>query len=294
MVTVTRALFVLALTGACSMSVGPDQPWVPIEEISGALSPELVEPASLLAEPKGPVRIVTYNVQYGPDVPGLAAAIGGDSALASGDVFLIQEIESYPGEGQSRAGQLADALGLGYVYVPARQRDQGTHGLAILSRFPITNVNRMDLPDVSQTLLHRIAIEADIDLGAVALHVIDVHLDTKLDTRERIAQLHPVVISAPDTSVVAGDFNMSWVEWAHGVPILTASASDQAPAVDSYMRALDFDTPAAAAGPTEHMYGIEQRLDAIYTRGTSTIFGGVPRVGPSDHWPMWADVTPPD
>jgi endonuclease/exonuclease/phosphatase family metal-dependent hydrolase len=293
MAAVTRWLSVLLLASGCGMSIGPDQPWVPIADISGELSAELVAPTIRAAPNAGTARIVTYNVQYAPDVAAIAAAILATPDLADADVFLIQEIEAYPSEDGSRARQLASALQLGYVYVPARSKNGGTHGLAILSRFPIENVMRMDLPEASQTIQHRIAISADIDLGGRSLSLVDLHLDTKLNARERIAQLHPAVIDAPQEVIVAGDFNMSWVEWVNGVPILTASASDQAPIIDSYMRGLYFATPTSGSGPTETMYGIEQRLDAIYTRGLPSTFGGVPRVGPSDHWPMWIDVEKP-
>lgn len=291
MVTVKLALLAL-VTGACGISVGPDKPWVPIDDATSDLAPELVAPPSQAAPHDGPVRLVTYNVQYGPDIPAIADVIANDPALASADAFFIQEIESYPGEGGSRASRLAAALQLGYVYVPARLRNGGTHGLAILSRYPLTNVMRMDLPEVSQSSYQRIAVSAELDLGTHTLSVIDVHLDTLLNAGERIAQLHPVVIDAPPQSIIAGDFNMSRIEWLDGVPILSASASDQAPVVDSYMQGIGFATPCAESGPTEHMYGLEQRLDAIYTRGISTTFGGVERSGPSDHWPMWVDVTP--
>jgi endonuclease/exonuclease/phosphatase family metal-dependent hydrolase len=280
-----------ALLAACTMNVGPDQPWVPIADISGPLAPELSPAPMSITAHDGAIRIVTYNVEYAPDVPALVAAIQGEPAIATADVYLIQEIEAYPEEGTSRASRLAEGLGLQYVYVPARLRGTGTHGLAILARYPITNVMRMDLPDVSQTIRHRIAVSADIDFGTTTLPIIDLHLDTKLDGQERIAQLHPAVIDAPPRAIVGGDFNMSWVQWINGVPIL-GPGSDQAALVDSYMKAVGFSTPTADCGTTEQMYGIQQRLDAIYTRDLAPTFGGVPRVGPSDHWPLWIDVAP--
>jgi len=289
-----RALALLVVAG-CAFDMTADQPWVSIDGITAPLAPDAAPPPIGKPAPTGPVRVVTYNVQYGPDLAGAAAAIAGDAALASAGVILVQEIEAYPGEGAPRARTLAGLLGMGFVYVPARVKGDGTHGLAILSAFPIANVEKMDLPDSrAHEIQHRIAIAADIAIGEHTLHVIDVHLDTKLEPRERIAQLHPAVIDAPDATLVGGDFNTSWIAWANGVPILeTSGASDQGPIVDSYMAGLAFGTPTAGCGPTEHMYGVEQRLDAIYARGLDVAFGGVERVGPSDHWPLWIDVTAP-
>ena len=290
-----RALALLVMAG-CGLDMTADQPWVSIDGIGAPLAPDgAPPPPTTKPAPTGPVRIVTYNVQYGPDLAGAAAAIAGDPALASAGVILVQEIEAYPGEGATRAATLAGLLGMGFVYVPARVKGDGTHGLAILSAFPIANVEKMDLPDSRRhESQHRIAIAADIAFGDRTLHVIDVHLDTKLEPSERIAQLHPAAIDAPDTTLIGGDFNTSWIAWANGVPIIeTSGASDQGPIVDSYMAGLAFDTPTAGCGPTEHMFGVEQRLDAIYTRGLGVAFGGVVRVGPSDHWPLWVDVTVP-
>jgi endonuclease/exonuclease/phosphatase (EEP) superfamily protein YafD len=47
---------------------------------------------------------------------------------------------------------------------------------------------------------------------------------------------------------------------------------------------------SANSGPTEHAYGLEVKLDSIYTRGLDVTFGGVVRTGPSDHRPMYIDV----
>jgi endonuclease/exonuclease/phosphatase family metal-dependent hydrolase len=161
-----------------------------------------------------------------------------------------------------------------------------------LSAFPIENVDRMDLPESSKRSQHRIAIQATIDVDGRPLHVIDLHLDTMLSAKQRVAQLSPIVIDAPATTLVGGDFNTCWVEWVNGkVPVLSSSrASDQAPVIESYMHAIDFDAPTKDSGPTEHLLGLEQRLDAIYTRGLVATFGKVEHVGPSDHWPMWIDV----
>jgi endonuclease/exonuclease/phosphatase family metal-dependent hydrolase len=290
-----RVLALVVLAG-CALDMSPAAPWVPIEDVP--LGAEVTQPdvtaiaRKLPAIPAQPVRVVTYNVQYAPDIVAVADAIKSVPALATAGVLLVQEIEAYDAEGKSRAQLLAELLGLGYVYVPAREVAGGTHGLAILSAFPIAKVERMDLREAANPSQHRIAIRATIDVNGTPLHVIDLHLDTMLSAQQRVAQLSPVVIDAPASAVVGGDFNSCWVQWANGsVPVLTASrASDQARVIDSYMDAIEFDAPTKHSGPTEHMFGLEQRLDMIYTRGVQATFGAVERVGPSDHWPMWIDV----
>jgi endonuclease/exonuclease/phosphatase family metal-dependent hydrolase len=290
-----KALVCLLLAG-CGLDMGAPQPWVSISDVSGPLVAERFAPSGVRGPrtlATNPLRVVTYNVEYAPDPAALADALINTPALASAGLVFVQEVESYPAEGKSRTAQMADKLGLGYVYVPAREvRDGGTHGLAILSAFPISDVEKMDLPDASKKTQHRIAIRATLDIDGTPLTVVDVHLDTKLNTQQRIAQLSPAVMSSLDAQVIAGDFNMSWVQWVDGtVPVLSSTgAPDQAPVLDGYMRKQGFATPTAGSGATEHMFGLEQRLDAIYTRDVTPTYGAVERVGPSDHWPMWIDV----
>lgn len=289
-------LVACVLLAGCGLDMSASQPWVSISDVSGPLVAERVAPSAVRGPrvvPARPLRVVTYNFEYGPDPAALAATLASTPTLATAGLVLVQEVESYPAEGKSRTAQVAELLGYGYVYVPAREvRDGGTHGLAILSAFPISSVEKMDLPETSTKSQHRIAIRATIDVDGTPITVVDVHLDTKLNTQQRIAQLSPVVMSSVDAQLIAGDFNMSWVQWVDGtVPVLTStSAPDQAPVVDAYMRKQGFDTPTADSGATEHMFGLEQRLDAIYTRDVTPTYGGVERVGPSDHWPMWIDL----
>ena len=95
-----------------------------------------------------------------------------------------------------------------------------------------------------------------IVVGARILHVIDVHLEMRANAAAQIAQLRPAVIDETGPVVVGGDFNMSRLQWAAPVPVLSGnSATDQATAVDAYMAAIGF--------------------------------------GPSDHAPLWIDVQLP-
>jgi endonuclease/exonuclease/phosphatase family metal-dependent hydrolase len=278
---------------ACGVDLGPAQPWASVDAPDADAQMDAEESApetfrSLRLVPTDPVRVVTYNTEFGADPEGLAATILGDPELARGGIFLFQEEESYPSEPESRAATLARLLGLGYIYVPAREKHGGTHGLALMSAFPIDHVEKMLLP-LADNGVPRMALSADVHVGDRTLHVIDIHLETRLNPRDRVAQLHPAVIDAADDVLVAGDFNTNWVSWAGSVPVL-ADERDQVPILDSYMASLGFEAPSADSGPTEHAFGLEFKLDSIYTRGLDTTFGGVVRSGPSDHWPMYIDV----
>lgn len=296
----TLAAVALALAG-CATELGPPSVWVDADAVTGPMAVERAAPPIAVAMASTRLRIVTWNVAKGADVAGLAAAIRGTPALATADVILLQEIEAHPGEGGSRAGRLAAALDLGYAYAPERVAGDGTHGPAILSRWPLARVQVMELPYAALAFsqVPRRALAADVMVGTTALRVVDLHLDTRLNASDRILQLRPAVLDAPAPAVVGGDLNTNPYLWTDGaVPDLPSSATldtDQAPVSDDYMRDVGYATPTAALGPTEQFAGlVAARLDSLYTRGGDATPGAVERaITLSDHWPVWIDVTLP-
>ena len=295
-------VLVLALCG-CGLDVGPASAWVEAESVPPPLTFESEMPRGMATVPMqvpATFRIVTFNVMMGADPGALADQIRANAAIRDAGVYLLQELEAYPGESTSRTRRLAGALGLGFVYVPGRTKADGTHGLAILSRYPIEDVQVMNLrrTGTTPTSNQRIAISAVLVVGDVRLPIVDVHLETTLNIRDRILQLRPAVIDLPPVAVVAGDFNTNPYLWEEGtVPVLppsTIANTDQAPLLDDYMRGIGFATPGADAGPTQTKLGISSRLDAIFTRGLAVGPATVERaVAGSDHWPVWVDVTLP-
>lgn len=290
-----RCLALVAVVAACDTTVSDGGPWIPIAEIDGPLRPELVQPP-IATEPGDRLRVITFNVELGENVEALADALATHPDLAGADILLLQEIESHPTEGSSRAARLAAALGMGHAYAPGREVDGGTHGLAILSRLPLSDVEVMQLPRVELTIRarDRIALGARI-AGA---RVVNVHLDTRINLTDRILQLRPAVLDEPTPVLVGGDFNTNPYTWTGGaVPDLPGEAvtgTDQADLLDDYMRSAGYDTPTAALGPTQDAVVMRLRLDAIFTRGLIPIDAGiVPDLELSDHLPLWLSVELP-
>lgn len=294
----------LALCPGCAPPALEGEPvWIPIEALDGALAaevgapPEEAEPLPRAAALE-PLRLVTFNLEKAPDVAALATAMAEQPSLARAAVFVVQEIESHPGEGSSQAARLATALALHHVYVPNFETDDGgSHGLAILSALPIADVNVMRLPraDVPYSGAPRIAIRADLELDGQVIRLVNLHLDTTMNVGERLVHLRPAVIDHPDPVIVAGDFNTMPFAWGGdvvpAVPASSAVDTDQAPVIDEFMAALGFDAPTAALGATQQKYGVESRLDSIYLRGVGSAGGAVEReVELSDHYPLWLDV----
>lgn len=289
------AVALMAVT-ACAPDVGEARPWEAWDAVGAEASLDGVQGTAL----GDTVRVVTFNVALGRDTEALARLFADDPALARADIVLVQEIEAHDDEPRSRASALAGALGMNYVYAPARDIDGGTHGLAIFSRYVIADAQVMRLPRID---LHirprdRIAVAADLDLGGVVLRVVDVHLDTRLNVTQRIQQLRPAVLEEPGSVVVGGDFNTNPYAWVEGAVPLTAvrgvAGLEQDEVIDDYMTAIGYAAPTQDSGPTQDAVIEQLRLDSVYTRGLEPGTAGVVAdADVSDHRPLWLDLSWP-
>lgn len=245
--------------------------------------------------------MVSFNVHRGDDLPALVLSIQRNPELCPADVFLLQEIESFPAEGQSRTRKLAQALGLNYVYAPARLKEagDGTHGLAVLSRFPLREVEVIPLKqfNLGVNTRQRIALGVTVEMGKRRLRLYNVHLDTRINARQRQEQLQPVVDAARRhavaETVIGGDFNTNPLYWL--LPVLPIFRSNQAKAVDAYMKKGGYAAPFSDAGGTMKKWGGRYRVDSIYSRGLTVERTAVEDgVVVSDHFPVWVDLVWPE
>ncbi len=254
------------------------------------VTPEVID-APAPPPPARALRVVTFNVEFRTQAEPLVEVLRSHAELASADVLLLQECEAHPGEGASRAARIARALGLGGVYAPARTaRVHGTYGLAILSRWPLADVEVVELPRMALPFGggRRIALAGVIATEAGPVRVTSVHLDTRINAAARIAQLAPAVAGSHARHIVGGDMNtLPFVFAGNTVPVLP---SGQARRLEAYVRGLGFDTPLRELGRT-HRNVVPMRLDALYTRGVVVTGARIVRdVRLSDHYPAWIDV----
>jgi len=242
------------------------------------------------------LRVMTFNVHMEPGDK-IARAIRSDAALRAADVIFLQEVERDERRPTlcSGACDLGRELGYHVVFAPGHAVKKGSHGVAILSRAPITSAEVIELPyfNVHVNSGRRVALAATIDVDGTPVTVYSVHLDNRLDVRDRRTQMIPVLIHAArqDTPVVmGGDFNTSHFTWLfHLIPIPTTTQDNY---LEELMHAHGFDTPVTNSGPTHTV--LAMRLDAIYTRGfktTSFAVSDAQRV--SDHLALWAQMQLP-
>jgi endonuclease/exonuclease/phosphatase (EEP) superfamily protein YafD len=293
---VRLAVFTIVLAAGCVEVVDDGGPWEAASAITGELAPEIGPAPAARAAPGCTLRIATLNVHFAEDTANLAAQILASRDIASADVLMVQEIRAYPTEPGTRARRLAEALGMTWVYAPARTLDGGTHGIAIFSRDPLENAMVRRLPYIDQPLNpeQRIALAADLVIGAERFTIVDVHLDVRLGPADRVRQLHPAINEVGERLVFGGDFNTAPWSWVDNLIPLTGTEAiigqEQAQVIDDYAAENDFAGAIPVETVTMRLPGLSMRLDDLYARGLPIVAAGVEHVEGSDHWPVWFDV----
>jgi endonuclease/exonuclease/phosphatase family metal-dependent hydrolase len=222
----------------------------------------------------GGVRVVSYNVEEGRAWPRALRALRAEPAMAAADIVLLQEME------ERGVAAMARALDMHWVYYPAMARggERRHFGNAVLSRWPITDDDKLVLPHPGvfvRTL--RTATAATVAAPGGPLRVYSVHLGTPLNTfrRHRRAQFAAVLDhAAPHRRVViGGDLNGT-------EPVGLALAR-------GYRWPTEEGPNTLWIGRWDHV--LVRGLDAPAT-GAGT---GDPPEGVSDHRPVWATLLAP-
>jgi len=251
-------------------------------------------------KPENCLRLVTFNVHFGQDISAIVDVFKQNSNLAQADIILLQEIEHHTKESMPRAAQIAKALRLDFVYVPARKLslNRGTHGLAILSKLPLSGTKAIRLPVYKLLRLRpRVAVGTTVEIFGKKIKIYNVHLNGPLNYHKRVLQLRAVLNHIyqdveNQMTVLAGDFNT--------IPMVTLAGthlplfySNQKKKLNVYLKSMGFDTRCQSVG---HTYVFKKglarfQLDGIYTKSAPLVQFGLERsVKVSDHFPLWADI----
>ncbi len=245
------------------------------------------------ARATGEIAVATFNVHMeSPKI--LVAAIVSDRTLRDADVILLQEIEWPSDAGRSHAADIANVLGMHHVYAPSYGlKGGGSHGIAILSRFPLSDPRVVGLPrnDTVVNSARRVAMAATIATSTGPVRIWNVHLDNRINPSRRFTQLSPVFEAIDQEShsrvIFGGDLNTSPFCWiGHLVPV---PCGLQARKIDRAVAARGFALPTKRAGATHRYLGM--KLDAIFVRGIEAHTAVVGRTQVSDHLPLRATIT---
>jgi endonuclease/exonuclease/phosphatase family metal-dependent hydrolase len=280
----------VAAVAACNRALPPDR------------SIEHTYPTTAPAAPRGDLRVVTFNV-HRETTENVIRGISKDPALADADIFILQEVHRVEMSNRpdprgelvqkcSPACTLGKTLGYYAIYAPGHMQGDGSDGVAIVSRIPITSAEVLELPyfNVKFNSGRRVALAATIHLNSEPVTVYAVHLDNRIGVADRKTQMLPVLEhAAKQTSpvIIAGDFNTSPMTWIGGViPIPTGTQDNH---FERLVRSHGFATPVKDSGRTHRYFWM--KLDGIYTRGFDTLdFATAKAQEVSDHLALWATL----
>ncbi len=154
------------------------------------------------------LRVVSFNIRSG--LSSSMTAVGDLLAELEPDVVALQEVDV----GVQRTGRLdqaavlAERLGMKRVFAGAIKRGGGDYGVALLSRFPITRAERIELRS-GAALEPRVAIDASVCVNGREVRVVSVHADMFPWSAEANSRDLARALAARSLTpaIVAGDLN---------------------------------------------------------------------------------------
>lgn len=211
------------------------------------------------------------------------------------DVLLLQEVGHVSIDGERFVAALSERLGFHFVYAAADLLgDASTQGLAILSRYPLDDarVQPLNYHHLRFKSRCRIALSATLHTTDGPVRLVNVHLDTRINTKDRVAQLAPVLdgLSAVDgPQIIGGDFNTMDIRWFRTMwPLLYFQR--QSSAVRGLLGSVGFHTPFTGGPATFRSFGIPFKLDWLYLKHLTPLDWSVDSVRFTDHRGVWARV----
>lgn len=171
------------------------------------------------AQNSGVIKVMSYNIHHAnppskPDVIDIKAIADAINQQKPGLVAL-QEVDVHTtrsGTTMHEAKELARLTGMTAFFGKAIEYGGGEYGVAILSKFPMSNMRNFALPTAEGTGgEHRTLATAIITLpGNKKLLFASTHLDAQRNDTNRILQINTILeILKKETLpiIIAGDFN---------------------------------------------------------------------------------------
>jgi endonuclease/exonuclease/phosphatase family metal-dependent hydrolase len=262
------------------VNIKPDKE-VDLLEVGEA--PKLRLPEAAPAE----IKLVSYNIRWrgGEDLRKLIELLRGDAEIGKATVIGLQEVDRH----KKRTGNvntarlMAEALGMYYAWAaPPRTKAKESEdetGVAILSAFPLRDVERIVMPHPGPEGRRRVALGATVEVGKTSIRVYSVHAETRIPVERKIDQLRSVLEAIKkrpqgERAIVLGDFN-------------TIKGKDVRATIKLFTEA-GFSTPFPHDRPTWRFFLLKLKLDWMWLSGLQTTESNiVRRIGLSDHWPLW-------
>lgn len=245
------------------------------------------------------LRLVSYNIKSGLHHPEGLDAIAATVRALDPDVVALQEVD----RGTERSGdsdqaaRLADACGLKHhaFGVATPWFGGGEYGIALLSRFPLGDVQTAPLwvptdPAAAQGLREpRALLSASLDADGTPVRAFVAHLG--LDEEQRRIQAHEIAAAlqksfAHASPVLMGDLND--VPGSPPVAALTATLQD----AHAHLAAAERGTFPAGARAPERVAIDYVMVPERWSVGRAWVYHDEPAPTASDHYAVAAEVEP--
>src|SRR5215211_7086416 len=163
---------------------------------------------------------------------------------------------------------------------PIDMHDSGDTGVALLSRLPLTDVTRIDLPWHECPWRPRLAMAATIAMGPRRIRIFNAHVDPHAASGGQIAQLEVIATQAEASTLptlILGDFN--------------TLSKQKCIETRRFLESRGYTTPFPTGTWTWRGGGLLMHADWIFSRGLKILrFGVAKPLNVSDHWPIWAEI----
>jgi endonuclease/exonuclease/phosphatase family metal-dependent hydrolase len=251
----------------------------------------------------GLMNLARRPEHVGQQISRAAKVFSEGTLLPRVDVLALQEADERTKRsgGHHVAKELAEQMDMHWAHEPARiprgvppakrqwwldfeepidLHDSGDTGVALLSRLPLKDVTRIELPWHECQWRPKLAIAATISVGPQQLRLFNAHIDPHAAINGQLAQLEVVAAEAEAATVptiILGDFN-------------TLSRQK---CIDTrkFLESQGYTTPYPTGTATWRGGGLRMHADWIFVRGVKIERWGVARpLNVSDHWPIWAEI----
>lgn len=265
------------------------RPDVPLLESGKAanLRPQTSSPAE--------IKILQYNIRWrsGDDLKTLIKLFQTDPQIGNAKILALQEVDRHKKRSgnNNTAKLIADELGMHYVWAAppaAKPTDEEETGVAILSVYPLSDVQRLVLPHKGPGGRRRVALGVTVEIENQRWRVYSAHTETRIPVGKKLEQFKAVLddlahYPANMPAIVMGDLN-TWEPNADGK-------------TSKFFLDAGWKTPFGGQATFKRrvlFVPIELKLDWVWLRGLEAVSCGIDRqVEVSDHFPLWTNLKNP-
>jgi len=180
--------------------------------------------------------VATYNIHrcIGSDWRHDADRVASVIRELDADVVGLQEVDAryHIEDGDDQAEYLAGATGMSAVSGPALVHHRGSYGNAILTRWPVKAVRRVEIGVIGRE--PRAVLDTDLEIAGVGVRVVVTHFGLRSSERRLQTEMLARMLGPRDErcTILLGDFN-EWTPMGHTLRRLNGLLG-RSPAVRSF------------------------------------------------------------